>query len=160
MQYGSNLIIPLPDEQEAEKIKSAIEAREARQKRLGRITNRKQGEDDPDTTMNKDLQNRASLDEEQRLEEQKSAIDFQNFKRAHFFFTCVGVSLLLMIKLEFTYTSIFRSNVSIFLVVFMVIDIVLEQILSRIVLGEALLLSPILGYNNPFYFIGVSLLVI
>ena len=55
------------------------------------------------------------------------------------------VALFLMIKLEFSYTDIFGKNILLFLILFTVFDIVIEQILTRVVMSEALLVMPILG---------------
>ena len=50
-----------------------------------------------------------------------------------------------MLKLEFSYTEFFGRNIYTFLILFMILDIFLEQILTRVVMSEAILVSPILG---------------
>ena len=50
-----------------------------------------------------------------------------------------------MIKLEFSYKKIFSQNIKVCLALLMILDIVLEQVLVRLVMTEALLVSPILG---------------
>lgn len=55
------------------------------------------------------------------------------------------VTLFLMVKLEFSYTEVFGKNILAFLVLFTVGDLILEQLLTRVLMSEALLVSPILG---------------
>lgn len=55
------------------------------------------------------------------------------------------VSLFLMFKIEFSYTELYRKNILLFLVIFQVVDIAMEQLLTRIFMSEALLMSPIMG---------------
>ena len=50
-----------------------------------------------------------------------------------------------MIKLEFSYTEVFGKNILTFLVIFMILDIFIEQLLTRVIMSEALLVSPLLG---------------
>ena len=58
---------------------------------------------------------------------------------------CIFVGIFLMIKLEFSYKKIFSQNIKVCLALLMILDIVLEQVLVRLVMTEALLVSPILG---------------
>lgn len=67
------------------------------------------------------------------------------WKRRHFFVMCVFVTVFLMIKLEFSYKKIFSNNIKKFLLMFLLMDMILEQLFVRLLLGEALLVSPILG---------------
>lgn len=48
-------------------------------------------------------------------------------------------------KLEFSYTKMFGRNLLACLIFFAVFDLILEQLLTRIFMSEALLISPILG---------------
>jgi hypothetical protein len=48
-------------------------------------------------------------------------------------------------KLEFSYTRMFGRNLQICLIFFAVFDLIVEQLLTRIFMSEALLISPILG---------------
>ena len=66
-------------------------------------------------------------------------------KRRHFFVVCVFVAIFIMVKLEFSYKKVFSDNIKVFLLSFMIMDIFLEQIMVRLVLNEALLVSPVLG---------------
>lgn len=59
----------------------------------------------------------------------------------------------LMIKLEFSYTNTFQNNIYAFLIMFMLMDIALENILVRVVMSEAILVSPILGSFSVIEFI-------
>ena len=67
------------------------------------------------------------------------------WKRKHFFVICLFVGLFLMLKLEFSYTRIFSGNIMLFLALFMVGDMIIEQLLVRLVMSEALLVAPLLG---------------
>jgi uncharacterized membrane protein len=58
---------------------------------------------------------------------------------------CMIVALFLMVKLEFSYSELFGKSVLEFLVIFTVADLILEQLLVRVLMSEALLVSPILG---------------
>lgn len=68
-----------------------------------------------------------------------------DWKRNHFFVSCLIITYLLMLKLEYSYTKIFADNITTFLIAFMTMDIFIEQLLVRLVMSEALLVSPILG---------------
>jgi len=50
-----------------------------------------------------------------------------------------------MVKLEFSYTKIFSDNITVFLITFVTLDILIEQLLVRCLMSEALLVSPIFG---------------
>ena len=67
------------------------------------------------------------------------------WKRSHFFVICIFIAIFLMIKMEFSYTKIFSDNIKTFLLGFMLMDILLEQLFVRLIMSEALLVSPILG---------------
>ena len=47
--------------------------------------------------------------------------------------------------MEFSYTKIFARNIKAFLIGFIIMDIFLEQLFQRIVMSEALLVSPLLA---------------
>jgi len=85
----------------------------------------------------------AGSDEER--EDQVKIKQALTWKRRHFFTNSLVVSLFLMVKLEFSYTEVFGRNILAFLISFTFIDIFLEQLLTRIVMSEALLVAPILG---------------
>lgn len=53
----------------------------------------------------------------------RRAIDW---KRHHFFISCLIVSILLVLKMEYSYTKIFQNNIQYFLVMFLFVDIVNE----------------------------------
>ena len=72
----------------------------------------------------------------------RRAIDW---KRRHFFVACLVVTLFLMVKLEFSYSELFGKNILACLILFTVGDLILEQLLTRVLMSEALLVSPILG---------------
>lgn len=58
---------------------------------------------------------------------------------------CIFVTIFLMVKLEFSYKRMFSQNIKLFLLLFMVMDLILEQLFVRLIMSEALLVSPILG---------------
>jgi hypothetical protein len=68
-----------------------------------------------------------------------------SWKRKTLILTCMVVALGLLLKLEFSYTKIFSENIYTFLVCFMILDILLEQLLNRAIMAETLLVSPIIG---------------
>ena len=45
--------------------------------------------------------------------------------------------------MEYSYTKIFQNNIQYFLVMFLFIDIVNEQLLTRLIMSEALLVAPL-----------------
>ena len=55
------------------------------------------------------------------------------------------VTFILMVKLEFSYTRIFGKNILLFLIFFTVSDLITEQLLLRVFMSEALLVSPLMG---------------
>ena len=88
-----------------------------------------------------DLKENPQFEKEEKI---RVRFGLQN-KQKHFFVMCVFTTIFLMIKLEFSYTKIFSKNIKTFLLLFMFGDIVIEQLLVRLIMAEALLVSPILG---------------
>lgn len=66
-----------------------------------------------------------------------------DWKRRHFFICCLIVSIFLLLKMEYSYTKVFQNNIQFFLVFFLLVDIVNEQLLTRIIMSEALLVAPL-----------------
>jgi len=66
-------------------------------------------------------------------------------KRAQFMLVCCCTAILVTWKLELSYADIFSSNIIGFLVFFIFLDMILEYALQRFVLGEALLVAPIVA---------------
>ena len=66
----------------------------------------------------------------------RRAIDW---KRRYFFVMCYLFVFCLLFKLEFSYKEMFGMNVMIFLIIFNLIDIFVEQLLIRVFFSEALL---------------------
>jgi hypothetical protein len=50
-----------------------------------------------------------------------------------------------MLKFEYSYTKMFAANITTFLIMFVALDIFIEQLLTRLVMSEALLVTPVLG---------------
>jgi hypothetical protein len=48
-----------------------------------------------------------------------------------------------MIKMEFSYTDTFGKNIIMFQIFFAILDIFIEQIVTRIIMGEALMTTPV-----------------
>lgn len=63
------------------------------------------------------------------------------------------VSLFLLVKLEFSYSVFFSKNLMMFLLIFQVGDIVMEQLLLRVFMSEALLIQPIVASMAVIQFI-------
>lgn len=82
---------------------------------------------------------------EDEREEDVNIVRAVDWKRRHFFVTCMLTALILMVRLEFSYSELFGKNIMEFLVLFVIADLVLEQLLTRVFMSEALLVSPILG---------------
>ena len=74
-------------------------------------------------------------------------------ERRHFIMMWLVIAAFVMLKIQFSFTQTFQSNIYIFLVVFMITDIILEQILTRIVMSESLLVTPILAVFNVIEFV-------
>lgn len=66
-----------------------------------------------------------------------------DWKRRHFFMCCLMISICLLLKMEYSYTKVFQNNIQFFLVFFLFVDIVNEQILTRLIMSEALLVAPL-----------------
>lgn len=65
------------------------------------------------------------------------------WKRRHFFVNCFFISVIIMIKMEFSYTDTFGKNIIMFQILFAFLDIFIEQIVTRIIMGEALMTTPV-----------------
>ena len=86
-----------------------------------------------------------NIEEKAQLNEDETKIrEALIWKRKHFFLSCLFSALFLMIKLELSYEPFFGENILYFLIAFTIMDIFIDQILSRALMGEALLVSPVL----------------
>lgn len=130
MLYGSSNIIYKPTQQEEEEIRSKKKA--ARRKEKLELSKDASDADD----------HKGSDEEKEEEVKIKQAL---NWKRRHFFINLLIVALFLMVKLEFSYTEIFGRNILTFLIIFTFVDILIEQLLTRIIMSEALLVAPVLG---------------
>jgi Flp pilus assembly protein TadB len=76
------------------------------------------------------------------VQESKPYAEGMTEKRMQFMLVCCCSALLVTWKLELSYSDTFTSNIIGFLVIFLLIDMLLEYILQRFVIGEALLVAP------------------
>lgn len=131
LQHGGECIITQPTEEEEAEILERRKDRKARE-RLEQSLDESEPEDG------------GAVEEDEREDDVniRRAIDW---KRRHYFVACMGTALVLMVRLEFSYSELFGKNIMEFLVLFTIGDLALEQLLTRVVMGEALLVSPILG---------------
>jgi len=133
MLYGSYNIISLPSEEEEENIISDRQQDKRRQCEI----------EAEDQDSNLGMQN---IEEKAQLNEDETKIrEALSWKRKHFFLSCLFSALFLMIKLELSYEPFFGQNILFFLIGFTVLDIFIDQVLSRALMGEALLVSPLLS---------------
>jgi len=91
------------------------------------------------------MYNKNKGEEEEDREEDIKIRSAVNWKRKHFIVMCMIITIGLLVKLQFSYTKMFSDNIYTFLVLFMIMDIILEQLLHRVIMSESLLVSPILG---------------
>lgn len=155
IKYGSSLLVPSPNENEDDKVKDTILSRAMKEKELEEENEESEsGIKSKETKktirtepggIEVEIKKRKENDFEQRTEELIAARDYMIYKRAYFFMICITTVLFMIIEFEFSYTTIFRNNVSIFLTVFAFHDIFLERLLINVVLKEALLVTPIMG---------------
>jgi len=129
--HGAESIIYQPTPEEAEAI--LTKKKEARQRARRELS--LDGSDDE----------KASSEEEAEGEDAIGLRRALEWKRRHFFVACLLVAMFLMVKLEFSYTELFGKNILAFLVIFTSADLVLEQLLTRLLMSEVLLVTPILG---------------
>ena len=95
-----------------------------------------------------------SKEESEEEEEEEVRIrDALTWKRRHFIMMRLIIAAFVMQKIQFSYTQTFQSNINTFLAVFIITDIILEQILTRIVMSESLLVTPILVAFNVIEFV-------
>lgn len=65
-------------------------------------------------------------DFEEEKEEDVRIREALDWKRRHFFISSLCVSLVLMVKLEFSYSTIFGLHIYMFLTVFAFVDVIME----------------------------------
>ena len=130
LTYGASAIIYVPTEHEEDLIRER--RRRAKRKEAAELSIDSEGGD-------------LMEEEDDEKEENLNIRGALGWKRRHFFVICLFVGVGLMLKLEFSYTKIFSQNIKSFLLLFMVGDIVVEQFLVRLIMSEALLVSPLLG---------------
>ena len=131
MRHGGECIITQPTPEEQEQILAKRKERKERE-RLEQSLDDSEPED-------------GGREEEDEREEDLKIVRAIDWKRRHFFVACMGTALVLMVRLEFSYSELFGKNIMEFLVLSTIGDLVLEQLLTRVVMSEALLVSPILG---------------
>ena len=68
-----------------------------------------------------------------------------SWKRRHYFVNCFFIAIFFMIKLEFSYSTTFGTNIIAFQIIFAGLDIIIEQVLTRLIMGEALMTAPLLS---------------
>jgi hypothetical protein len=85
-------------------------------------------------------------DEEIDMQEhERNIVKALTWKRRHFFINCFFIAIFFMIKLEFSYSNTFGNNIIMCQIIFTFLDIVIEQFLTRIIMGEALMSAPLLS---------------
>lgn len=131
LHYGSNAIIYKPSEEEEEEIHE-------HQHKLRKLERQ-------DLSIEDKLEAIEADDAKEAKEENHRIRDALEWKRKHFFVTYIAVICWMLLKIEFSYTQIFTNNIQAVLIMFMMFDIILEQILVRSILQEALLVAPLLG---------------
>lgn len=67
------------------------------------------------------------------------------WKRRHFFIMCVIITIYIMVRMEYSYAEFMRNNIQYLLVVYMLISIINEQVITRVVFEESLLAAPLLS---------------
>lgn len=132
MAHGADTIIYQPTEDEAEAI--LAKRKEARQRARRELAMDGSDEEEDEGSS-----------EEAEGDDSVGLLRALEWKRRHFFVACLLVAMFLMVKLEFSYTELFGKNILAFLVIFTSFDLVLEQLLTRLLMSEVLLVSPILG---------------
>ena len=129
--FGSNAMIPVPTEEQEFDIRMLQKAAKKREQQEMAAEGEEGAEDFA----------------EEEPYEREEVINISNglgWKRKHMFIVSIFVTMFLMIKLEFSYKKMFSQNIKLFLLLFMGFDIILENIMVRLVMSEALLVSPII----------------
>ena len=138
--YGASVMVSMPSKsEEAEIIK--------RQKNERINEQRDNTLDGSESSMYQQSKEESEEEEDVRIR------DALAWKRRHFIIICLVIVAFVMLKLQFSYTQTFRDNIYTFLVCFMITDMILEQILTRVVMAESLLVTPILGAFNVVEFV-------
>lgn len=142
------MLIGRPEENEEQEIKKTIYQRESKKMEEDKPVK----EDRMDTNtksktidVEKEIKKRMECIEENRIEAKCLICNAMQYKQSHHYIVCFAMSLILMFKIEFGYTTMFLNNINSWLVCFMFLDIITEQILIRVVFSEALLATPIMG---------------
>lgn len=95
-------------------------------------------------------------DEEAEIElpeQEKNIGKALEWKRRHFFVNCFFIAVFFMLKLEFSYTDAFGNNIIMFQIFFTFLDIFIEQLITRIIMGEALMATPLLSVFTSLEFV-------
>jgi len=132
--YGATVMIPKPSRAEQREI---IEKRQA-----DKINEQRDISLDGSQSS---IYNKGNVENAEDFEEDVKIRAALTWKNRHFIVMCLVITAGIMLKIQFSYTKIFQDNIYTFLVAFMIMDIILEQILNRIIMAESLLVSPILG---------------
>ena len=116
--------------------------KKADQKKVDKILDEKEKELEE---KNKEAKIEHMTYEEQLIEEKRMLKSSLGYKQNYYKFILIIIIFFFCILLEFSCTDLFQNNIIIFLVAFVFLEIILEQILNRLVLDEELLVSPIMG---------------
>lgn len=90
-------------------------------------------------------------DEDGKVEEEELELAEQErnvgkallWKRRHFFFCCFLIAVFFLVKLEFSYSDSYGDHIILWQIAFTALDILIEQLLTRLIMGEALLSAPL-----------------
>ena len=135
MVYGTHTLIAKPSHEEEAEIRKRQEDKRKKEKM--------------ELSIDEDEEEAGGEGERNELPEEEVNIRTAlNWKRRHFLINTFFVSMFLMVKMEFSYTDIFGKNILYFQVGFTFLDVLIEQIITRLVMGEALLSTPILSYHS------------
>ena len=140
--YSVNVMISRPTKSEETEI--------LKQKKNKRINEQNENTLDGSETR---MYQQSKEESEEEEEEELRIRDALAWKRRYFIMMWLVIAAFVMQKIQFSYTQTFQSNIYTFLVVFMVTDIILEQILTRMVMSESLLVTPIVAAFNVIEFV-------
>jgi hypothetical protein len=148
---GSKLLIPIPRDSEENSNEdfsmvdnSVTEIQDETIKQHSKQPSEdmnKEGNSDRKTSF--DIESETIEEKEERSDEEYLAM--MRYKKRFFIVVSVFLAMVTTFKMELSYSDVFTKNILVFLFFFQICDIIINLILSRFILNEALLVSPFLA---------------
>lgn len=149
------IFIPIPDEDERQNIEQEHFSKENNFSDLNdsKVKIKNNLKDNGTNTDSSFISENSENEKENLFLDYNKLFDPLIWKRRVFFIKFILPVLMLLIKLEFSYSTIYGENLYLFVIAYGIFDFIFEEITLKILLKEALLVSPLISVNKIVAFL-------